>query len=88
MSPPQQRRFAQTPAEVCIHVMTLYNWRKASRLQDKVLSACEKDPEGWCTTNKFTVVLETDGLNTTELSAYCRERGLYPGQVERWGRVS
>jgi len=29
------------------------------------------------------VVLETAGLNTTELSSYCRERGLFPEQVDR-----
>jgi transposase len=34
------------------------------------------------------VVLETAGLNATELSAYCRERGLYPLQVERWQQAS
>jgi transposase len=33
-------------------------------------------------------VLETAGLNATELSAYCRERGLYPEQVERWRQAS
>ncbi len=36
--------------------------------------------------DKFTVVLETAGLNATELSAYSRERGLFPEQVERWRR--
>ncbi len=30
------------------------------------------------------MVLETSGLNATELSAYCREHGLFPEQVERW----
>ena len=49
-----------------------------------MVPASEKDPEGWGATDKFTVVLETAGLNATELSAYCRERGLYPEQVERW----
>ena len=34
------------------------------------------------------MVLETAGLNATELSAYCRERGLYPEQVERWRHAS
>ncbi len=50
--------------------------------------ASEKDPEGWGASDKFTVVLETAGLNATELSAYCRERGLYPEQVERWRQAS
>jgi hypothetical protein len=32
------------------------------------------------------VVLETAGLNATELSAFCLERGLHPEQVVRWRR--
>ena len=63
-------------------------WRKAWRLQGEVVPASEKDPEGWSAADKFTVVLETAGLNATELSAYCRERGLYPEQVERWRQAS
>jgi len=50
--------------------------------------ASEKNPEGWTATDKFTVVLETAGLNVTELSAYCRERGLFPDQVQRCRQAS
>lgn len=39
-------------------------------------------------TDKFTLALETAGWNTTELSAYCRERGLYPEQVDRWRQAA
>ena len=88
MSPPQRQSVARISEELGIHVVTLYNWRKAWRLQGEVVPASEKDPEGWGTTDKFTVVLETAGLNATELSAYCRERGLYPEQVERWRQAS
>jgi transposase-like protein len=88
MSPPQRQSVAQISAELGIHVVTLYNWRKTWRLQGEVVPASEKDPEGWGATDKFTVVLETVGLNATELSAYCRERGLYPEQVERWRQAS
>jgi transposase len=88
MSPPHRQSVAQISAELGIHVVTLYNWRKTWRLQGEVVPASEKDPEGWGATDKFTVVLETAGLNATELSAYCRERGLYPEQVERWRQVS
>ena len=38
--------------------------------------------------DKFTVVLETAGLNATELGAYCRERGLFPEQVDRWRQAA
>ena len=88
MSPHMRQSVAQISAELGIHVVTLYNWRKAWRLQGEVVPASEKDPEGWGATDKFTVVLETAGLNATELSAYCRERGLFPEQVERWRQAS
>ena len=88
MHPPHRQSVARISEELGIHVMTLYKWRKAWRLQGEVVPASEKDPEGWGATDKFTVVLETAGLNATELSAYCRERGLYPEQVERWRQAS
>jgi transposase len=88
MSPPHRQSVAQISAELGIHVVTLYTWRKSWRLQGEVVPASEKDPEGWGATDKFTVVLETAGVNATELSAYCRERGLYPEQVERWRQAS
>jgi len=39
---------------------------------------------GWGPADKFTVVLGTAGLNATELGGYCRERGLFPKQVDHW----
>ena len=34
------------------------------------------------------MVLETAGLNATELSAYCRQKGLDPEQVDRWRQAA
>jgi len=88
MGPPHRQSMDQISAELGIHVVTLNNWRKAWRLQGEVVPASEKDPEGWGATDKFTVVLEPAGLNATELSAYCRKRGLCPEQVERWRLIA
>ena len=88
MSPPQRQSVARISEETGIHICTLYAWRKGWRLEGEVVPASQKDPEGWSAADKFTVVLETAGLNATELSAYCRERGLYPEQVERWRQAS
>jgi transposase-like protein len=88
MSPPHRQSVARISKELGIHVITVYKWRKTWRLQGEVVPASEKAPEGWSATDKFTVVLETDGLNATELSTYCRERGLFPEQVERWRQAS
>ena len=88
MSPPMRQSVARISEELGIHVMTLYKWRKTWRLQGEVVPASEKEPEGWSAADKFTVVLETAGLNATELSAYCRQKGLYPEQVDRWRQAS
>ena len=88
MSPPMRQSVARISEELGIHVMTLYKWRKTWRLQGEVVPASEKEPEGWSAADKFTVVLETAGLNATELSAYCRQKGLYPEQVDRWRQPS
>jgi hypothetical protein len=52
-------------------------------LQGEVVPASEKDPESWSAADKFTVVLETAGFNDTELSSYCRERGLFLEHEDR-----
>ena len=57
ISPPMRQSVAQISAELGIHVVTLYNWRKAWRLQGEVVPASEKDPDGWSAADKFTVVL-------------------------------
>jgi len=72
MGPPHRQRVAEISQELGIHVITLYKWRKAWRLQGEVVPVTQKDPEGWGPVDKFTVVLETAGFNATELSAYCR----------------
>jgi transposase-like protein len=88
MSPPNRQSVVEIARELGIHAITLYKWRKAWRLQGEVVPASEKEAESWSAADKFTVVLETAGLNATELSAYCRERGLYPEQVDRWRKAA
>ena len=34
------------------------------------------------------MVLETAGLNAAELGGYCRERRLFPEQVDRWRQAA
>jgi transposase len=88
MSPPARQSMARISEDTGIHIATLYARRKGWRLEGEVVPASQKDPEGWNAADMFTVVLETAGLNATELSFYCRERGLYPDQVERWRQAS
>ena len=88
MSPPNRQSVVEIARELGIHAITLYKWRKAWRLQGEVVPASEKEAESWSAADKFTVVLETAGLNATELGGYCRERGMYPEQVDRWRKAA
>ena len=38
----------------------------------------------WSAEDKLAVVIETASLNETQLAEYCRNKGLYPEQVEQW----
>jgi len=73
--PPHRLTVAQISAELRIHVDTLYIWKKNWWLQVEVVPAPEKHPEGWASTVKFILLWETAGMNSSELSAYCRESG-------------
>jgi transposase-like protein len=83
MSPPHRQSLPNISAELGIHVVTLYSWRKAWRLQGEVVLASQKDPEGCGPADKYTEALETAGLNATELGGYYREWRLFPEQVDR-----
>ena len=52
------------------------------------MPASEKDPDSWSAADKFTAVVEIAGFNATELSSYCRERGLFLEQVDRWRQTA
>lgn len=41
-------------------------------------------PENWTAEEKFAIVLHTATLSEVEFNAYCRENGLYPGQIKSW----
>jgi len=73
MSPPNRQDVPQISKELGIHQSTLYKWRSNWRLQGEVVPASEKDPAGF---------------NATELSSYCRERGLFLEQVDRWRQTA
>jgi transposase len=88
MSPPDQQSTTQISEETGIHVTTICRWRKKWRLEGQVVPATENNPNRWDSSDKFSAVLETAGFNDTELSIYCRERGLYPEQVAHWRQLA
>ena len=64
---------------------TLYCWRRqAQKAAGVVASSSSSAARRWSGEEKLTVVIETAALTEAELSAYCRQRGLYPEQVASW----
>ena len=48
------------------------------------MPADSSNPENWSGADKLAVVIETASLNEAELSEYCRRKGLFVEQIDRW----
>ena len=48
------------------------------------MPADPKNPDQWSGESKLAVVIETAALNEEDLAAYCRRKGLYVEQIQRW----
>lgn len=84
LMPPNAQSVAQVSRDIGVSDATLYNWRNQYRDRGSAVPADPSNPENWSGKNKLAVVIETASLNEEELSAYCREKGLYVEQVLRW----
>src|SRR5690625_1074611 len=84
MAPPLSLSVAEGARQEGIPTATVYNWRHKTRARGAVLPSRSAPPDRWTSEEKFRLVLETAPMNAAELSAYCRERGLYPEQIEAW----
>jgi transposase-like protein len=84
MMPPHPRPISQLAKEEGISEATLYKWRQEARQKGVLLPDADTEPEGWNARDKFTAVVETAGLNETELGEYCRKKGIFPEQVHQW----
>lgn len=87
MLPPNPQPISQIAKEEGISEATLYNWRKAARAEGRLLPDGESPSANWSSADKFAAVLETASMNEAELSEYCRERGLYPTQIQQWKKA-
>lgn len=87
MLPPQNQSINRISEEMGIPPATLYLWRKKAREGGAVIPNEGKPSDRWGSQAKFRVVVETSGMAAAELSAYCRERGIYPDQVKAWRRA-
>ncbi len=84
MLPPHNLTVAEVAREEGICEATLYNWRLKAKQQGAPVPGHRRSSDDWSPEAKFAVVVETSGLSESELSEYCRKKGLYPEQVKAW----
>lgn len=88
MMPPGAQSVAQVSRDTGVSEQTLYNWRNRFRHEGKVVPADPSNPDNWSGADKLAVIIETASLNEQALSEYCRQKGLYPEQIERWKEMA
>ena len=82
--PPVNLTVAEVAREEGISDQTLYNWRNKAKKLGKPVPGKKSTTEDWSAETKLAVIVETMSLTESELSQYCREKGLYLEQVKRW----
>jgi len=82
--PPYNLTVPEVAREEGIHAQTLYTWRSKLRDSGKPVPGSNKTSDKWSAETKLAVVTETLSLSEAELNQYCREKGLYPEQVQEW----
>lgn len=87
MPPPDNRSIREMTGGKGISEATLYNRCKAARAEGRLWPDGGQAAAGWKAADKFAAVVETAALNGAELTVWCREKGLNPGQIRRWGQA-
>jgi transposase len=82
--PPLNRYIPSVAAEERISEATLYNWRQHARKEVYPVPGSGKKFDDWPVDARLATIIETAALSASELSAYCRSKGLYPDQVSHW----
>jgi transposase-like protein len=82
--PPHNRSVPEVAKEEGISEQTLYNWRKQAKETGVPVPGSRTQTDNWSAEAKFAAVVETATMNESELSEYCRSKGLYPEQLKRW----
>ncbi len=82
--PPVNKSVAEVAKEEGIPCATIYNWRVKANQSGIPLPRKTSKTENWTAETKLAVVNETASLSESELSQYCREKGLYSHQVKQW----
>ena len=80
--PPESAALDVVSREVGVSMATLERWR-AQALAD---GASGGNGQRWTAAARLEAVIATAAMDEATRSAWCRERGLYPAELEAWKR--
>lgn len=84
MLPPNNEAISKIAREEGISEQTLRGWRDKARAEGKAAPGKKGTADEWSTQDKFLVVVETAGMNETDLADYARKKGLYVEEIHAW----
>ena len=82
MLPPNNASVTELAKQEGIPKATLYTWR--IKHGNKNPQPKKEGTRSLNSTDKFSIIIETETMNEVEISEYCRRKGLYPKQIQDW----
>ena len=78
--PPESAAIGVVSREVGVSVATLERWRAGALAAPEALTTTQR----WTPVARLEAVITTAALDEAARSAWCREQGLYPAELEAW----
>jgi transposase-like protein len=78
------RTLREVAEELGVNFYTIQRWLKVRKIVRTDVVGREKRPDEWQRDEQLNALLETHGLDEEQVSAWCRERGLFPHHLEQW----
>ena len=82
--PPNSEPIAKVAKESGLAEQTLRNWKAAALTDGTDSIQGEPSADKWTSQDKFQIVVETIGVNETELAEYAREKGIFVDDIKLW----
>ena len=81
---PSNESVSDLSKELNISKSTIYQWIRTNNKKQKNNPINIKSKNNWTSQDKFHIVLETATLSESELSEYCRKKGIYVEEIKAW----
>lgn len=81
---PNNESITKISKEEGVSEQTPRNWRDKARRDGYAAPETDANSDDWGTQDKFLIVVESAGMNETELAEYARKKGLYVEQIKTW----